>query len=146
MPKKIVIIIAAILLVGAGAAIPLVLHRAPHTTAARPKPKPQTEPVEMDEFLINLADLNEQHYLKCTLVLEMVKTNNKKSGGEEGDKDPDTARIRDAIITTMGRKHFAELLAPEGKQQLKEAIIRDVNKVLGREAVTEVYFTSFAMQ
>lgn len=145
MAKKIVIIGAAVTVLAAGGAVPVVLHRSPHKVAALSKPKLETAPMELDEFIVNLADGSEQHYLKCTLVLEMVKSA-KSGGGGEGKEDPDAARIRDAIISTMSRRRFTELLSPEGKTQLKEGIIHDVNKVLGKDAVVEVYFTAFAMQ
>lgn len=144
MPKKIVIIAAAVLVLGAGGAVPVIMHRSSGKQNVVKKPKPITSPLEFDEFLVNLADTAEPHYLKCTLVLEMTKSSKPSQGEEKGD--PDTARIRDAIISTMGRRRFSELLAPEGKEQLKASIIRDVNKALGEERVYEVYFTAFAMQ
>lgn len=144
MPKKAVIIGAAVLVLGAGGAVPVLMHRSGGKKTVAEKPKPVTAPVEFDEFLVNLSDTAESHYLKCTLVLEMTKSTKPAQGEEKGD--PDTARIRDAIISTMGKRHFSELLAPEGKDQLKASIIRDVNKALGEERVYEVYFTAFAMQ
>jgi flagellar FliL protein len=144
MPKKIVMIGAAVLVLGAGGAVPVVMNRSHHTTGIKAKPKPVTVPLELDEFLVNLSDRTEQHYLKVTMVLDMVKS--AKGEGGEGKTNPEMAPIRDAIITTMSRRSLAELLAPEGKQALKESIIRDVNRALVRDAVTEVYFTSFAMQ
>jgi flagellar protein FliL len=151
MPKKIVIIGAAVLVLGAGIAVPVVMSRAPSKHAAKAKPKPVLEPMELDEFLVNLADTGEQHFLKCTVVLEVDKAAKGKEagGGGEGEKagvSPETARMRDTIITTMSRRRFSELLAADGKETLKSSIIHDVNKAFGKELVMEVYFTSFAMQ
>jgi flagellar FliL protein len=145
MPKKVVIIGAAALVLAAGGAVPVMLHRSPSKAAVTVKPKLETKPMELDEFLVNLSDTGDPHYLKCTIVLEMAKSSKPSKGGESKD-DPDTARIRDTIISTLGKRHFNELLAPQGKDQLKASIVHDVNKALGEDRVTEVYFTAFAMQ
>jgi len=110
---------------------------------AEPEKAEQVSLIEFDEFLVNLADTQDQHYLKTVLVME-VEGEPKES--EEKEMTPETAQIRDAVIATMSRRTFRELLAPEGKNRLRGAIRKDVNRILGEDAVRNVYFTEFTMQ
>jgi len=43
-------------------------------------------------------------------------------------------------------KTFDEIRTPEGKQDLREEIIRRVNQTLDRDVVKAVYFTEFIVQ
>ncbi len=156
--KKLIIIIAAIFLVGViggGFAASKIFkgHKGKAADSAKAKADSSAESikeaeasapkahVELDEFLVNLADPQDQHFLKCTVVLEV-------KGGEEAAKKMEEQKpvIKDAIITAMSRKTFAELLTPNGKRMLKNTIRSEVNLALKTKDVTEVLFTAFAMQ
>lgn len=101
----------------------------------------------LDEFIVNLADVTEPHYLKVNLVLEIEGGESKGKGGEGGGgKNPQEARARDAIITVLTEKHFADLLSEQGKDQLKEDLKTALNSELEDMKVENIYFTSFAMQ
>lgn len=98
----------------------------------------------LDEFIVNLADVAEPHYLKVSLVLEIE--GGAKAKGGEGGGNPQEARARDTIITVITRKHFAELLTEQGKADLKGEFKAALNAELKDTKVVGVYFTSFAMQ
>lgn len=107
----------------------------------------------LDEFIVNLADPG--HYLKAVIALELNKpAENPKKGGHGVNKgelmDPEISlhipKIKDAIITILTTKSFGELSTPQGKEALKKQIKNKVNLILGKEIVSNVYFTSFTMQ
>lgn len=114
------------------------------------KQKKAEKPVELtdwtlDEFVVNLADMIDPHYLKVNLVLE-IEGGAKGKEGEGGGKNPQEARARDAIIIALTKKHFAELLTEQGKDQLKAELKSSLNEELEDTKVVNIYFTSFAMQ
>lgn len=143
MNRNLLIAVVAMFIVGAGAGMGIAKLRKPaapaaaHAAVAEP-----SAPVTFDELLVNLADKDQAHYLKVQVVL-MVKG---VSEGHGGGLEAETPQIRDAMIMTMSQRTFRELLAPEGKTSLKKSLRQRVNGVLKDDRVTDVYFTSFAMQ
>jgi flagellar FliL protein len=109
---------------------------ATHTVAVeRPGPL-----VALDPFIANLADESGSRYLKATFQLEFLgKT---VPAGMEA-RSP---QIRDLLLTLLTSKSFDEIRTPEGKQELREQIIRRVNQALDRDSVKAVYFTEFIVQ
>ncbi|HET6454778.1 MAG TPA: flagellar basal body-associated FliL family protein [Armatimonadota bacterium] len=145
LPIAIIIAVVLVLVLAAGA-----FTFSKMAGKSKGKGKKVEKPVELsdwtlDEFIINLADIAEPHYLKVNLVLE-VAVGAKGKEGEGGGKDTQEARARDAIITVLTEKHFADLLSEQGKDQLKEDLKTALNSELKDMKVENIYFTSFAMQ
>lgn len=112
-------------------------------TSRRGGEKDNTKPeatFALEEFTANLADLTEPHYLRVTMVLGL------KNEKLEEEMDKRTPEIRDAILSVLGSKHYAELLPVEGHEKLKKEIVARLAKVLGKGKVIEIYLTSFAIQ
>ena len=61
-----------------------------------------------------------------------------------------TPMIRNNLIMLFSRQHYADLIAPEGKEKLRAEALAEVQKVMQKETgepvVEEVFFTSFVMQ
>ncbi len=151
--KVIIIIVLAAVAVLAGIGIVVLKNNA--KKHGKPEKLPTSEMV-LGEFIVNLADKNEVRYVKANIVLEVegeLPAAEGEGKGEGGDP-----RIRDAVIQTMSGKHFAELVDPKGKEELKSDIIEAVNKRFAEKAensdngkekqpkAVEVYFSEFAMQ
>ncbi len=96
---------------------------------------------ELSEFIVNLADKNPPHFAKVTIALGL----NEPIHNEEEMKKHEPP-IRDAVLELLTAKHYEELLAPEGKAELKKQILKRVQDIIGEEKVSEIYFTNFAMQ
>lgn len=96
--------------------------------------------VTLDDFVVNLADKSEPHYLKVQMVLEM------RGAKAEEELNRNKPEIRDSIISILSGKTYLELLAPEGKEKLKAQIKEHLNENLKECIVTSVFFNSFAMQ
>jgi len=140
----IIIVIVVLLLVCSIAGV-AVLKTKGHAKASKDKVAegPATM-ITIGELIVNLADTNEIRYAKTNVVLE-VHGKVEPSGGEGGDSAAN-APLRDAIITIMSGKRFAELIRPGGKEALKAQIMAACNKRFKDARVTNVYFNEFAMQ
>jgi hypothetical protein len=95
---------------------------------------------QLGPFIVNLADDGARRYLRATLQLALRKESYKKHFGK---LDP---RMRDALLTLLSSQRTDQLLKPEGKEQLRKEIASQINDILGKEVVDEVYFIDFLIQ
>lgn len=103
---------------------------------------------KLDEFLVNLADRDENRYLKVNLVLEVKGDPPAAAGGEggAGGGSTDEIKARDAVITVLTKKSYRDLVSEQGKASLKAELKAALNGTLENIKVENIYFTSFAMQ
>ena len=94
----------------------------------------------LDPFIANLADEDGRRYLKATLQFEFFEHEVPTEFGVR------QAQVRDAILTLMTSKTFAEIRSPQGKALLREELINRTNHVVHRDIVKAVYFTEFIVQ
>lgn len=99
-----------------------------------------TTMVALAPFIANLAQEDGARYIKTTMQLEL--------GGSSAPAwlEQRTPQIRDLILTLLTSKTFDEIQSPEGKQVLRDAIIRRANQALQADVVQAVYFTEFIVQ
>jgi flagellar FliL protein len=109
------------------------------------------------EQVVNLADKGTSKYLKVNLTLEFIdsKLKDPPQGAAvtaqqtdfAADMTPYSAIIQDALVSTLSSKTSADLLKPDGKDQLKTDLINNVNRALHNDQkVVNVYFTTFIIQ
>lgn len=128
-------------------------------SAAQAKPalaeeaKPaKTHAVALDPMLVNLADAGGHAYLKIAVTLMVQDPDTKEKPKEEAEakgKEKDAgpaAGARDAILSVVTAETSEQLLAAEGKEQLKQAIAANVTKRVPELKVNEVLFTDFLVQ
>ncbi len=92
----------------------------------------------MDTYVVNLSSA--KRYLKVDLQLEFDAPNKVDKGVKE------TPRLRDSIIRVLTSKTADDLLTVEGKDTLRQELVKVVNAALGENIVTDVYFTNFVIQ
>ncbi len=96
--------------------------------------------VSLDEFLINLADPSNDHYLKTTVSVGLV----------EGKSDEEFKNVksqaRDCVVMILSAKTLSDVRTSAGKEKLKREIKDSINKSLGEKTVVAVYFEAFATQ
>jgi flagellar FliL protein len=110
---------------------------------ASKEPEKVLSTMNLDSFLVNLADVDATRFVKVTFRLGL----NEAKLGEELAGDPVVlAATRDTIVTSLGTKISEELLSVEGKEKLKKEIRERVNKVLPKGRVLEVYIMDFVVQ
>lgn len=99
--------------------------------------------VVFDSFIVNLADATGDRYLKATLRAVSAEPD---LGAALDRNLVLKTKVRDRIITVLTAKTFAELSSPFGKETLRRELAREINAVLGGEAVSEVLFVEFVVQ
>ncbi|WP_297056961.1 flagellar basal body-associated FliL family protein [Thermosulfurimonas sp.] len=146
--KKLLIflLLGLVLLVGAGVAAYFLLfsRSAPppeETQKEAQAPKSQIGPfLQLDPFVVNLSDPTGRRYLRVKIALELKDD---QALSEANNRIP---QINDAIIMVLSSKTVEEVLAPEGKSELRFEIMNKLNQLLGPGKVRGVYFTQFVVQ
>ena len=94
----------------------------------------------MDKFVVNLACLPKRT-IRIQVNLYMIGP---ESFQEIMDVD-NRAKARDKIVRILNEKTFDDLETIQGKLFLKDKIVVDINKILDKGLVKDVYFTDFVM-
>lgn len=155
--KKIILIAgAAFVLLGGGAAVyffvPDLLPEfiRPHAAAEgeeakaegekAAKPKPEV-PADLDVFVVNLAGPLPSRYLRTTLSLGVKSEHDKEKIKEL------SAKIRHAVIMYLTERTAEELIDPEGKNKLRQALHQQIVEAINdKDLVSNVYFKEFLIQ
>ncbi len=94
----------------------------------------------MDKFIVNLSGLPKRT-IRLQVNLDMIGP---ESFQEIMDLE-NRAKARDRIVRVLNDKTFDDLESIQGKLFLKDRIVEEVNKLLGKGLVKDVYFTDFVM-
>lgn len=95
--------------------------------------------LELDQFIVNLADTPEIRYLKLSIMLQVAE-------GRADDVTERMPQIRDSLLILLSSKTSDAIRTVEGKMELREEIVQRVNSVLESNVVTAAYFTDFVAQ
>ncbi len=101
--------------------------------------------LHLEAFVVNLADPGENRFLRVGMDLGLERPLPAKAG-KGGEGEVPTARIRDCILEVLSTWHSDALLAPEGKQKLKDELVHAIQARVPELGVREVYFTDFLVQ
>lgn len=96
--------------------------------------------MELDPFLLNLADRDELRFLKVSIKLELDRPE------ENTDYQNKVPAIRDALLVLLSSKESQLLRTVNGKRRIREEILTRVNGVMSKGKVSNVYFTDFIIQ
>lgn len=96
--------------------------------------------MDLDPFVVNLADNPEIRYLKVTIKLELTKADYTE---EVNSRMP---QIRDSLLILLSSKEYAAIRTVEGKMELRDEILQRLNTILKKGAVKTAYFTDFVAQ
>ncbi len=106
----------------------------------------------LDPFVVNLADAGGHSYARIGLTLHLTAPGPGKEGAASEKQGSGTAAgdlgdmARDQIIGVLNRQQSSDLLAPDGKEQLKRAIEAAIAAKNPQVRVIEIYFTEFLVQ
>jgi flagellar FliL protein len=141
--KKLLIIVALALVALGGGTMMLVRARlAGQPKAAEAKPAEPPHNLVLDDFTVNLADMSEPRYLKTTVAITFAADTEVE---EAKQAEP---QIRDAVIMTLTRQYFRDLLTWQGKRRLRADLKKAINGTLGPLGLQaeDVVFTAFVME
>jgi len=163
--KSLLLVVAALLVAAAGAGGFFVYRaRAAAAEAAKPdKEKPARhdkdggeakqddveeeddnvkEVVELQPFIVNLADEQEPRYLRMTVSLGLDT-----EGGGEAKPDPlFTTKVRNALLNVMTTKRSQDVLTVEGKALLRKQLLSAARAAADEPRVSAIYITDFIVQ
>ena len=138
--KLILLIVIAVVLLGAGAIVGKVMLAGKGKQAKAAEPKAEIgAKVPLEEFLTNLSG-GTDHYVKTQIALGV------KKGLTEKELEEEFPPIRDVIVSALAARSLKDLSTEEGRTKLKDEIRDKLNEELGKGTVIKVYFMSFAVQ
>lgn len=110
--------------------------------------KPEGHPtvhsvVHLESFVVNLADPDGTCFLRVGIDLGLERELRNR---DKEEADLPTAQIRDTIILVLTGWNSDALLAAEGKEKLKAALLSALRTRVPELGVQDVYFTDFLVQ
>ena len=94
----------------------------------------------LDAFIVNIGDGDRDRYLKLKADLELSKD----TVAEEIEQR--LPQIRDLVISLLGSKSFDDIRSIEGKDLLREEMLRRINALLVTGKARSIFFTEFVVQ
>jgi flagellar FliL protein len=114
---------------------------APEAGGGKEAPQVPAEVMELEPFIVNLADPSGKRYLKLQLAVDAKNEELKK---EIQARMP---QIRDSILLLLTSKSYSDIAPVAGKIRLRNEILKIINRsLLGAGSVHAVYFTEFVVQ
>jgi flagellar protein FliL len=100
-----------------------------------------TQVIELQPFIVNLADKNESRYLRMSISLGIADA--------EGEAKADplfTTKIRNAILATISTLTSDQILTVEGKAELRKQMLTAARAAASKPEVLTIYITDFIVQ
>jgi len=96
--------------------------------------------LSMETFVVNLADPGGKRYLRVSMALEIT---DQKFIEEVKKKIP---QMRDRILMILPARNFKDIRTSSGKDSLRKEIIAQLNPLLDKCKITNLYFQEFVIQ
>jgi flagellar FliL protein len=130
---------------GAGAYWYFAQRSAPPGEGGEAKTAEASEPglVELDPFVVNLADPGGQRYVRVAMRL---LTHDEEQALEMKENAVAKAKLRAAILELLSMQTADGLVTTEGKDALKKAIAEGAAHAVHELQVTDVLFVEFIVQ
>lgn len=96
--------------------------------------------VDLDPFVLNLADRDQLRYLKVSIKLQLDRPE------EDTDFQIRLPAIRDALLVLMTSKESRALRTIDGKMLVRDEIGGRVNSIMKKGNIRQVFFTEFIIQ
>jgi flagellar FliL protein len=97
--------------------------------------------IELQPFIVNLADTEQARYLRMTVSLGV--------DGEGEAEKPDQlfiTRVRNAMLAVLSDKESEEILTVEGKAKLRAELLVAAQAASAEPQVKAIYITDFIVQ
>ena len=108
-----------------------------------PKDEEVKEIVELQPFIVNLADEGEARYLRLTVNLGI-------GGGEGGSHEKPgpllITRVRNAMLAVLSEKKSDDVLTNAGKAKLRKELLKAAKTAAEDAHIEAIYITDFIVQ
>ena len=94
----------------------------------------------METFVVNLADPGGKRYLRVSIALEI----DDQDFVEDAKKN--VPQMRDRILMILPAKKFKDIRTYSGKDSLRKELIAQLNPLLDKCEITNLYFQEFVIQ
>ncbi|MDE3180851.1 MAG: flagellar basal body-associated FliL family protein [Acidobacteriota bacterium] len=111
------------------------------SASARKGDAPPVATIKLDTFVVNLADQNNDAYLRLSVTLGLGKALPK-----EDNSSVTVPEVRDTILGVLTAWQSSDLLAQGGKAKLKAQLLAALDKRDPGLDVQDIYFTDFLIQ
>ena len=96
--------------------------------------------VDLGDMVVNPAGTGGRRYLKVQVQVELADPTG------SGLVESRTPKLRDRIIRELTSRTLSELTDPVAKDEMKETIIDEMNRILGGDVIGDMYFTEYVIQ
>jgi len=96
--------------------------------------------IDLEPFVLNLADRDQLRYLKVAIKLQLDRPQ------DETDFTIKLPAIRDALLVLLTSKESRSLRTVDGKMLVRDEIGGRVNTIMKKGKIQQVYFTEFIIQ
>ncbi len=108
--------------------------------AALPDDSEVKQVVELQPFIINLADSEEARYLRLSVSLGIG------GGGDEKPSPLFMTRVKNAMLAVLSVKKSEDVLSVEGKTKLRKELLQAAQAASEEPKVEAIYITDFIVQ
>lgn len=96
--------------------------------------------IELQPFVVNLADREDSRYLRMSVSIGV---------GETKEEKPDPillTRVRNAMLAVLTTKTADEILTPQGKSILRKELLKAARAAIEEPHIEALYITDFIVQ
>lgn len=96
--------------------------------------------IELQPFVVNLADREDSRYLRMSVSIGV---------GETKEEKPDPilmTRVRNAMLAVLTTKTADEILTPQGKSVLRKELLKAARAAIEEPQIEAIYITDFIVQ
>jgi flagellar protein FliL len=140
-----IFVVAVMALAGGGGGVWYLQHGRADASGGKAVEKAAETVVHLEGFTVNLADPEDNHFLRVTMDLGLERLPPPTASDKPNSGLP-VARIRDSIMSVLTVCRADVLLTPQGKLQLKKSLLETLNHDNPELGVREIYFTEFLVQ
>lgn len=108
--------------------------------AAKEPPPVIGEVLNLEPFVVNLADPKGKRYLKVKIAIELETIEASEKAAKVEPK------LRDMVIMMLTSLGFEEVMTPEGKIRIRDELLERFNQIMRPDRIKNIYFTEFVVQ
>lgn len=139
--SKLPIIIAIVVVLAVGGYVAKGKFLKPHYSLKHPAPLGVIDDLGGGQLTVNLSD---GHLVQVSLAIQLTSVADQKK------IDSEVPIFQDATISVLGAQTYSSLLAPGGRQAVKQQLLERFQQIAGNAdgvaQITAVYYTSFIIQ